>query len=280
MVRVLPLSFHDVDLFPNHLIDPFNVNEDSYSAFFFRYYLTRCFDESWAPSLTKLINDVYKFDVVDGSLKSYMTPIEQVLKAIKNDLEGRPCEKWRMKLLFQALFNVAYPRYKEDKNAVLHAIGTVIIEHVCHCLEYPVHMGIEIVDGVRVRPNVALIVNMLRNYAYSQNVYPTAKDKDLHELWLSNSAIVDFMKWLGSMVQVGFAKKEICIAVNESIDIFYENFFAPGIVREIDFVAKHFVSKQDLIKPNMTSDNDKDIVSFLTKNADYCAKVAGMKFES
>lgn len=227
----------------------------------------------------KLVSELYRateFDEKNLS-KTYIQPIESILKDLKSDLDSRPTEKWRIKLLLQALFNVTYPRFKEDKEATLCALATVFIEHICHCLEYPVHLELEVIDGVRVRPVIAHICNMLRNYAYSQNVFATVKDKELYDLWIASSAIPDFMKWLGNMVQVGYAKKEICIKVNESIDVFYENFYPPGIVRELDFVAKHFVSKQDLIKATMVGD---EILGFLSKNVDYCAKVQGMKFES
>jgi hypothetical protein len=261
-------------------IDPFNVNDDSYSSFFFRFYLKRVFEETFKPSLVKLITELYKGDFNDKQLaRTYIAPIETALGDIVRDMDSHSTEKWRLKLLLQALFNVSYPRFKEDKEATLHAISTVLIEYICHCVEYPAFLGLEVVDGVRARAPIGQICNMLRNHAYLQNVFATDKDRDLYELWIVNPNLAEFMKWLEGLIKVGFEKKSICIKVNESIDIFYENFYPPGIVRELEFVAKHFVSKGALITPNLTK-GEEAIGAFLSKNVDFCAKAVPMKFDS
>lgn len=260
-------------------IDPFNVNDDSYSSFFFRCYLRRCFEESFKPSLTKLITELYKSDFDEKDLqKSFVAPIETALRDLFSDLDAHQTEKWRIKLLFQSMFNVAYPRFNQDMDATLHAIGTVVIEYICHCIEYPVFSGIEVVDGVRVRASIAHICTMLRNFAFFQNVFTTGKDRQLYYLWLASPVVAEYINWLNSLIIVGFEKKEICLKVNQSIDVFYENFYPPGNVRELDSVAKHFISKIDVLKTG-TSPVDEVLQGFVNRNVDFSSKATGMKFD-
>lgn len=246
-------------------LDVFNVDSEFYAAFLLRDYLKLCFQRTFKSTLHKFNEHLFTFDFSESQPNPvYIAPVEILLKEFMSVMDANTCVKARLQLLFQALFNVAYPRFQDDKEVTVHAIAMLIIEYVCYCIEHPPYIGQEVCDGVRVRPAVTKICNYLRNYMYYTEYFPTAKDKELYELWCQSPVTGNLCWWVGKMVTVNKNWKDLCDYVNEQMDEFYMGMEVVPIQKEIEFVTRTFCARSAFLKP-LFAGNER-VTAFLEKN--------------
>jgi hypothetical protein len=256
----------------------FAVDADFYNAFLLRDYMKLCFQLTFKQNLHKFNDTLYSSDFADTQPNSvYITPIEGILKEFMAVMDHNPCEKARLQLLFQALFTVAYPRFKEDKEATCHAIAMLIIEYLCYCMEHPPYIGQEVVDGVRVRPAMTRICNYLRNYMYYTKFFPTAKDQELYLLWCASPIVPQLVAFVSKMIVVGANWKELCEFVNERLDDYYMGTDSVPIVKEIEFVTRSFAARSAFLKPLFAG--NVPVNTFLEKNNSPDFSKLAMKFD-
>lgn len=246
--------------------DVFNVDAEFFPAFLLRDYFKLCFAVSFTKNhLHKFNEGIYAGDFGDSQPNSvYIAPIENILKDFMGFLDANRCEKARLQLLFQALFTVAYPRFKDDKEATVHAIAMLVIEFFLYAMEHPPFIGQEVTDGVRVRPAITKICTCMRNYMYYTKFFPTAKDKELYDLWRASPVIPQLVAYVGRMVAVGNNWKELCEFVNEALDDYYMGTDSVPILKEIEFVTRSFAARGAFLKPFFAG-NEK-VLLFLEKN--------------
>lgn len=236
-----------------------------------------CFKLTFKLSLVKHNSALYSSEFDSQPNSVYISPIEAILKEFMIVIDSNTCEKARMQLLFQSLFNVSYPRFKEDKGAAVHGIAMLVIEFICFAMEHPPYIGQEVMDGVRVRPAITKICNYLRNYMYYQTIFPTSLDRELFDLWCASPIIPTFCAYVGKMVTPNANWKDLCEFVNEQLDDYYMGTDSVPIVKEIEFVTRSFAARSALLKPLFTT--NVNVNNFLDKNASPDFSKLAMKFD-
>jgi len=224
----------------------------------YRFYLFHCFKENYNKSLAKIIEDLYKADFDEKSLKSkdiYIQPIISIFKELIK-FDQKLTQFNELHLFFQILFEFCSLKC-EDTQKNIHHLGSLVIEYICYCIEHPIFLKIGVVDGVRHRPITAVITNLLRNFAYRKIVFTKKEEFDLYEQFVNEPIISEFINWVSLFVHNNVSNNVMLSAIEEFYDVYFQLSslkLGEEEIMESSFLIRHFALNIELIKDSVSTE--------------------------
>lgn len=252
--------------------DPFLLTVDSYQQLIYRYYLLKCMSGSKFRSCLKTLIVDELFADIDGQVRTHKQLISSICSILSVAMKviDESVIRSRLKLLFQVMYNVALPKFENNKGATLHAIAGVLLEYICYCVEYPVFIQVTLTDGARFKQQLRYFTSVIRSFAYRQiNSFSTPEDLALYEQFLQMPVLTDFIKWVGLLIEHGVEDEALVCSVEDSINAYHEIVIPESTLKAQEYVSQHFITKRDLIKGKIDEEYfglGQDMVAFLSKS--------------